>query len=352
MATIARANIGTGTQPLLSPYVPSDSALIRPSEDFTVRITTISKSVLDEYRDKMKAGQFGNNYFCLLSHFGIGSNGGNTMPSRSINLVELIDNVNDNILDLWGRNIRWIRDYKDKGADGESGSIYIGTSAFCQGIGPSPLQQIYDAFTQVSSVVGRFDPALVPYTTAANLALKGIIQIVNKLTDNPDEVVNARITLFPSTLGHPLPPGDAYLQRGSYVFFFENTSLENLHITDTGEVVASQGTNAIIPPYVVINIVDGIDAAPSSEALNRAVANDILNKYDKRFSLPTDLNSSSTFSSFAEGLQKIGDSYYFLSQIKRFEELRKKTNKTDTEIDRMNTIKSEIESMFPSLKIG
>jgi len=125
-----------------------------------------------------------------------------------------------------------------------------------------------------------------------------------------------------------------------------------LHLTPSGEVVQSGGSGISIPPYIVINIADGIIDAPSSEAITKAVAVDILEKYDSRFNYPSDEELAQGASTIFQGLQKIGESYYFMSRIKRFEELKSKANKSTGEIQRMNDLKQEIESTFESIKLA
>ena len=154
MARIARANPSNlNSQPLTSPYQPSQADLILPGEDFTVRFTTISKSILDVYGEKMQRGRFNNDHFVLMSHFGIGSNQGE-MPSNTINYVEECDRIQGNILSFWGETIRWIEDYRDLGTSGNAGRVYIGTSAYCQNLGGTPLQQLESTCRKVAGLVG------------------------------------------------------------------------------------------------------------------------------------------------------------------------------------------------------
>ena len=354
MATIAWAPIGSpdATVQLGSPYIRNDSHIIKPGEDFTVRLSTISKTVLDHYRDIMYAGKFGNDYFCLLSHFGIGSNGGEK-PSTSINFVARQDSLDSDVLSLWGENIRFIKDYRDRGSEGSAGRIYIGTSAFCQGIGHSSLDNIREAYNQVSSIAGRFAPWLTPYTTVGGLAIEGVSTILKKLRDHKSECVESALTLYPGSIDSPLPFGDAYLQRGSYIFFYEdlsNAEIAELFLTRSGQIVTKTDNMTIVPPYVVINIADGIIDAPS-EILSRAVAVDILEKYQQQYSL--DSNSSpASMNLLLEGLQKIGDSYYYISRINRYRELASKGDRrSQKEAARMDEIRSEIETRFSQIKM-
>ena len=354
MTTIAWAPIGSSdeTVQLSSPYIRHDSHLIKPGEDFTVRLTTISRSVLDQYRDLMYAGRYGNHFFCLLSQFGIGSNGGEK-PSTSINYVARQDSLSHDILSLWGENIRFIKDYRDQGSDGSAGRVFIGTSAFCQGIGSSSLDNIREAYNQVTSVVGRFAPWLAPYTTVGSLAVDGVSTILKKLRDNKSECVESNLSLYPGSIDRPLPFGDAYLQRGTYIFFYEDLStseVSELFLARTGQIVARSNSSTRIPPYVVINIVEGIIDAPS-EIISRAAAVDILEKYQKQYSLDPN-NGTSSMNVLLEGLQKIGDSYYYISQINRFRELTSKgDHRSERETARMNEIKAEIEARFSQIKL-
>ena len=315
MATVAWAPIGSSddTVQLSSPYIRHDSHLIKPGEDFTVRLTTISKSVLDRYRDRMCAGKYGNEYFCLLSQFGIGSNGGEK-PSTSINYVAKQDSLSHDVLSLWGENIRFIRDYRDRGSDGNTGKIYVGTSAFCQGIGRSSLEDIREAYNQVTSIVGRFAPWLTPYTTVGGLAVDGVSTILKKLRDNKSECIESALSLYPGSVDSPLPFGDAYLQRGSFIFFYEDLSsseVSELYLSRTGQIVSRSSNSTRVPPYVVINIVEGVIDGPS-EILSRAAAVDILEKYQKQYSLDSN-TAASSMNLLLEGLQKIGDSYYYIA---------------------------------------
>lgn len=300
----------------------------------------------------MCAGKYGNEYFCLLSQFGIGSNGGEK-PSTSINYVAKQDTLSHDVLSLWGENIRFIKDYRDRGSDGNTGRIYVGTSAFCQGIGRSSLENIREAYNQVSSIVGRFAPWLTPYTTVGGLAVDGVSTILKKLRDNKSECIESTLSLYPGSVDSPLPFGDAYLQRGSFIFFYEDLSdseVSDLFLSRSGQIVKRSGNAIIVPPYVVINIVDGIVDAPS-EILSRAAAVDILEKYQKQYSLDP-ASTASSMNLLLEGLQKIGDSYYYISRINRYRELvAKGDRRSEKETARMNEIKTEIEERFSQVKL-
>lgn len=353
MAHIARSQpTNASTNPLSSPYEASPADLILPGEDFTVRITTISKSILDDYGDVMqRGGRWHNDHFVLMSHFGIGSNQ-SEMPSTAINYVEACDQIGDNILSFWGENIRWIEDYRDGGSSSNAGRVYIGTSAFCQNLGPSPLQSIRNTFTEVAKLVGRFAPALAPYASTASSVLGGVVNLADKLRRNPGEVKTSQLSLYPATQGS-LPPGDAYLQRGSYVFFFENVDTSDLFLTPSGEVVARQGFSGRIPPYVVINIVGDLVDAPATELLDRSVALDLLEKYDTRFGLPRhggqeDMGSGTALQ---EGLQTIGKAYRLQAKLQRLTDLRDRPSLLPSEAARIQRLVQELQSAFPSLTL-
>lgn len=340
------------TQPLASPYEASPADLILPGEDFTVRITTISKSILDDYGAVMqRGGKWKNDHFVLMSHFGIGSNQGE-MPSTAINYVEACDRIEDNVLSFWGENIRWIEDYRDVGSSGNAGRVYIGTSAFCQNLGPSPLQSIRDTFTTVAKLVGRFAPALAPYASTASTALRGVVNLADKLRRNPGEVKTSQLSLYPATQG-ALPPGDAYLQRGSYVFFFEKVERSELFLSPSGEVVPRQGFSGRIPPYVVINIVGDLVDAPATEMLDRSVALDLLEKYDSRFGLPRhgDREDAGSGTALQEGLQTIGKAWRLQSKLQRLEDLRLRPSLRTSEEARIQRLVQELQQAFPSLTL-
>ncbi|MCS5699498.1 hypothetical protein NZK32_10655, partial [Cyanobium sp. FGCU-52] len=263
------------------------------------------------------------------------------------------DSLNHDILSLWGENIRFIKDYRDSGTDGSTGRIFIGTSAFCQGIGRSSLDNIREAYNQVSSIIGRFAPWLTPYTTVGSLAVDGVSTILKKLRDNKSECIESNLSLYPGSIDRPLPFGDAYLQRGSFLFFYEDLSdseVSELFLARTGQIVTRSNNSTRIPPYVVINIVEGVVDAPS-EIISRAAAVDILEKYQKQYSLDPNSGTSS-MNLLLEGLQKIGDSYYYISQINRYRELASKGDRrSERETARMNEIKTEIENRFAQIKL-
>jgi hypothetical protein len=356
MATIGWAPIGSPEQAvqLQSPYIANDSHLIRPSQDFTVRYTTISRSILSDYGDLMLRGRFGNDYFCVMSHFGIGS-GGENKSSLAMNHVTRESQVNSDILSFWGENIRFIQDYRDLGTNGNAGRIYIGTSCFCQSLGKSSIDNLREAHQQVSQIIGRFAPWLTPYTTVGSLAVDGVLSILKKIIDHKSECVESSLSLFPGSLPVPLPRGDAYLQLGSYVFLFdqmqEKINIEELFLTREGTVVKRANSPGKIPPYVVINIVDGIQDAPG-EVFSKAVAVDILEKYQARYSLNPQ-NSSSLMPLLLDSLQKIGDAYHYISRIDRYKELLAKGSKrSEKETARMSEIRKEIEAKFPQVKLS
>jgi len=356
MAKVGWAPIGSSDQAvqLQSPYIANDAHLIRPSQDFTIRYTTISHSILEDFGDLMKRGRFGNDYFCVLSNFGIGS-GAENKSSIAVNHVVREDEVRSDILDLWGINIKYIKDYRDLGTAGNAGRVYIGTSCFCQTLGKSDIQNLREAHGQVSAIIGRFAPWLTPYTRVGSLAFDGVLSILQKIINHKSECVESNLSLFPGSLAVPLPRGDAYLQLGSYVFFFDDllpiNEVQDFYLTREGLVVRRANNPGKIPPYVVINIIDGIQDAPE-EVLSKALAVDILEKYQARYGLDPK-NNSSSMPLLLEGLQKIGDSYYYINRIDRYRELLAKGNKrSEKETARMNDIKKEIEEKFPQIKLS
>lgn len=114
VAWIPPLSPGVSAAQLHSPYQPSEQHLIQASQDFTVRFTTISRSILDRYGEEMQARKHSNYHFCILSHFGIGSNGDNK-PSTAINHIMHVDDFTDDILSFWGENIHFIKDCRVSG---------------------------------------------------------------------------------------------------------------------------------------------------------------------------------------------------------------------------------------------
>ena len=341
------------SQPLKSPYDKHPAALVEPGQDFTVRLTTISKSILDKYGNRMFRGQYDNDYFALLTHFGIGHNG-DGKPSTSINHVAKENSVSKDILSLWAENIRFIKDYRAIGTDGDAGKVYIGTTAMCQSLGKSSVDNVLEASKQVVDLVGRFVPWLTPYTTVGKVAAEGVAYLLKKIINNHSQCITSQLSLYPATLDTPLPQGDAYLQQGSYVLFFEDVKpadISSLSLTREGELVATQRSGISVPPYTVINLVDGIVDGPS-EVFQKSVAVDVLEKYENRNDFISSSNSRSQSLSFlAEGLQKVGESYYYMRQIRRYHELYNNRHRSQKEDLRMASIKEEIESAYPTLKM-
>lgn len=344
---IARVNTGDDSQTLLSPYQMNEADIIKAGETFTLRLTTISKSVVDHYGEKMFRGRYGNEYFVVMSHFGIGSNN-QQGPSSTINFIESQKNIRGDVLSFWGENIRWIEDYRDSGQDGNAGRIFLRISAMFQTLGNSPLEEVRQGLINASDMVGRFSPALVPYSSVARLAIEGVSKIVGKLKAHPEQIVESTITLYPCSESQKLARGDAYLQRGSYIFFFEETPIKGLSLTESGRVIADETFKGNIPPYAVVNIVDGLYDSPSSALLDKAVALDILEKYDKNFGVLSGGASESSGSAFNEGLTKIGESYRMLAKIRRFNELQAKMILSEPEQSRLATLREELKSILSS----
>lgn len=354
MATVAwipPLSPGASAARLQSPYQPSEQHLIQASQDFTVRFTTISRSILDRYGEEMQVRKHNNYHFCILSHFGIGSNGDNK-PSTAINHIMHVDDFKNDILSFWGENIHFIKDYRVSGGDENTGRIYIGLSAFCQDLGGSSADSLRSAFVEATTLIGRFAPWLAPYTSVGSRVITGVANIVHKAAEKRAECKEASLTLYPGTTGAPLPAGDAYLQLGSYIFFFEQIAddlLAALSLTASGQVIAGGNATVDVPPYVVINLVDGIADAPLDVFTNSAAA-DILEKYQARYD-PGARSSNASMNLLAEGLGKIGESYYHTSRIKRYAELLAKPVRSDREAARLAEIKNDIQSVFPGLTL-
>lgn len=312
-------------QTLRSPFERDEGSLVRAAEDFTVRLTHISKSLFHNYKEQMQAdGRHHNDDFIVMTEFGIGSHGGGK-PSKSINLVESIDAITSDIMSFWGENIRWVEDYQDQGSGENTGRIYLSCSACCQNINGTRTS-LGDAASQVVGVVGRFVPALSPVAAA----VQGIKAIAEKFTHSrfQGEVKRSTITLYPGTTGIN-PHGDAYLHYGSYVLFFEDVDISQYQILPSGKVEAIAGSSAVPQlreaAYVVINIVPGLFDAPSQETLNNAVALDILEEFDDRYGLQSLSEAGKAQNpSVVNGLSRLGEAYRFKSKLTRYRELSQK----------------------------
>jgi hypothetical protein len=342
------ARVPIGQTNLVSPYVldQNKDAIIHPAEDFTVRITTISEQLYRKYKDNYKAGQFHNEHFILLSQTGLGNE---NKPNLRLHYVEEIDSINKDILDLWAENVRTIEDYRDQkdGEGGYAGRLYLSFSSFCQDLGGSSLNDIKSVADELINLTGLVVPTLAPYTSVASIALQGISNIIEKFVkaNFRSERKSAGINLYPYT-GNFLPAGDAYLQTGSQILFFEPTDISHLQLDPSGVVESSN--NQPVNPYIVVNITKGITLAP--DQLDIDVAQEILEKYqhDYGYPLPRDKQNND----YVDGLKQLGESYRWIKKVERYYQLKKKgENRTPEEISKMNQLRGEIQEKFPNLEL-
>jgi hypothetical protein len=342
------ARVPIGQINLVSPYEldQNKDVIIHPAEDFTVSITTISEQLYNKYKGNYKAGKHHNDYFILLSQTGLGNE---NKPNLRLHYVEEINSINKDILDLWAENVRTVEDYRDQKASegGYAGRLYLSFHSFCQDLGGSNLNDIQNVADELINLTGLVAPTLVPYTSVASIALQGISNIIEKFVkaNFKSERKSSGINLYPYT-DNFLPAGDAYLQTGSYIFFFEPTEIAHLQLDISGVVDSSN--NQPVNPYIVVNITKGITLAPDKLDIN--VAQEILEKYqhDYGYPLPKDRQNND----YVDGLKQLGESYRWIKKVERYYQLKKKgDNRTSEEISKMNQLQQEIEAKFPNLEL-
>ena len=347
---IARASSsGSGVRPLISPYVSEANDLIQPGEDFTVLLTHISRSLLQNYRGVMKAGEHGNHHFVVISQFGIGSNGGQ-MPSKTINHIQPVDSIKADIHSFWGEKIHWVEDYRDTGRDGQAGRVFIAVSAFCQNLGnDSAESSIRRVAARVVGAVGRFVPGVSSAFAVAGPAMVGLASIAKKMLEIQKEVKTSTITLYPGSRGELLP-GDAYLQRGSYVLFFEETEIDDYQLLPSGQVEPIAGRGAADPPaYVVVNIVNELIDASSSAMVDKSVALDILEAHYQRYGLAGVMDQAPGGGGLVDGLEKLGGAYRLKAHLVRFEELSARKDLLASEQQRLRTLRRQLSAHLEAL---
>lgn len=341
------ARVPIGQTNLISPYMldQNKDAIIRPAEDFTVRITTISEQLYKKYKDNYKADKYHNDYFILLSQTGLGNQ---NKPNLRLHYVENIKLINQDILNLWAENVRTIEDYRDQkdGEGGYAGRLYLSFHSFCQDLGGSHLNNIKSVVDELINLTGLVAPTLVPYTSVASIALQGINNIISKFVNFTSELKSTGINLYPYTAKGDLPPGDAYLQTGSYILFFEPTEIAHLQLAPNGVVESSN--NQPVNPYIVVNIIKGITLAPDKLDIN--VAQEILEKYQQDYGYP--LPKDKQNNDYVDGLKQLGESYRWTKKVERYYQLKKKgDNRTPEELSKMNQLQQEIEAKFPNLEL-
>ena len=226
--TIGRVPI-TEPGPLLDPFLKDDNALISAAEDFTISINTISHQLYSKYREEYKAGQWGNDYFAVMSQMGLGDIEKPIIKAHYLDHINNMDGRTHDLLTTWAENVAIVEDFQK---DEKTKRLYLSFSSFCQGLGDSKLDQVTGALQQVAREVGGTFPSLVPFTTVGTVALEGINNILKTILDDEfkSQVKTVDFAFYPGDQNRLPNIGEAPLQTGAYAFFFEEVELESLKI--------------------------------------------------------------------------------------------------------------------------
>ncbi len=341
MVTVARvaienedlANIPATGAELLDPYQLDTEAVIKAAEDFTVSINTISQSLYSKYKEYYKAGQFGNDHFILLSSVGLGKV---DKPTLKLHLAKRIQTIDSDIKDIWADNVEVVEDYA---SNGEKPKLFLAFHAFCQGLGGTRTDDLETSLTEILSLAGSIIPVLAPFTSIGRVVINGINNIFNKQLNIKVEVKDVEFALFPAEGMIASIPGEAPLQTGLYVFFFETTNFSSLKLKSDGTI------DRVDVPYIVLTIKRGITLAP--EQINTSVAAKVLDDFQINygFPLPSDRGSNTRF---FDALKEFGQSIRLGQQIARYFELKNKgTGKTSQEEKRFIQLREILEEAIP-----
>jgi hypothetical protein len=319
---------------------PDITEIIQPAEDFTVSINTISKELYSRYTEEYLAGgKYHNDYFIILSCIGIGNQ---SKPTTKLNFMEHIKDMNRDYTDIWAENVVMVDDY---GKDGGLQRIYISFHAFCQDLGNSPLDKMKAAGNQILGLTGSIFPTLMPFTSIGRAIATGVTNIFAKMSDHAGECKKVEFNLYPVTDRQEQIPGEAPLQEGCYIIFFEDAHMENLHLDSAGIVRSS--IDEPIPPYIVINIKKGKRLAPGSLDINAAT--EILSHHQENYNflLPAkDSKEGSSSTGFLGALQEFGRSYRIVDSINRYYQLKAKASRSAAEAVKFEELSQTLKSHF------
>lgn len=337
---VARVPI-SGGGPLISPHEQDDGAIIHPAEDFTVSITTISGQLYTKYKRHYLAGEHNNNYFVLLSKVGLGNI---EQPIAKVHFLEHIDRIDANIRDIWAENVETVEDYQ---AGGKAERLYLSFVSFCQNLGNSPLEDIRNSLQEISRLTGSIFPALAPYTALGGGVVEGINNILKKIIEPRlrGEIKDVTFNLYPASLDSAPANGDAPLQTGSYVLFFEDTDIDNLRLEKDGTV--SSSTNEEISPYIVVNIKRGVILSP--EQIEANLANEVLENFQEDYGYP--LPEKALSGKYFEALKEVGKSIRLAKYSARYFELKAKEEPlTSAESQRLKNLRDFLKDALPGFE--
>lgn len=319
--------------PLLDPYLKDNDALIEPAEDFTIAINYIPHQLYTNYKTHYKAGEFGNDYFAVMSQIGIGDA---EKPVLKAHHLSHIDEMTQDLETIWAENVAVVEDFlRNFSKNQESERIYLSFSSFCQGLGESSLGDVTGALQQVMRYVGAAFPSLVPYTTLGKVALEGVNNIVRTVLEPrfQPQVKPTTFSFYPTTRDESVPIGEAPLQTGAYAFFFEAVELDNLWMDNKGFVSSTRGE--AVSPYITVNIKKGIDLAPGQ--IEQNLATEVLETYDRLSNYP--LTAKKTTSHYFKGLEELGKTIRIATAVERYFDLRRKgTSLSKAEAERLKKL--------------
>jgi hypothetical protein len=323
---------------LQNPYNQDDSSIIREADDFTVSVTTISASLFFEYQDFYKANvpQYRNDYFVLTSNSGLGA----SRSTEKVHEIKLHTEMKDDIEYLENENIIVVEDYS---ANKHKEMLSIEFHAFCQGLGDTSGTEFQTAILKVSTFVGTKLLGLVPFVETAKIVAEGVNNLFSKRSNHEDEVKTARLNLYPATEKEAPAFGDAPLQTGAYVIFFESMDITGLRLDNQGVVLSESG--AKINPYVVVNIKNGVILLPDQQ--NTSAALEVLERFNAgpgEFAAKGEKPPEQYFAA----LNELGKSYRLVKQSQRYFELKQKGNsRTPEENAKFDTITKTLKAEFP-----
>lgn len=343
MVTIARVAIDDlsaakdGTA-LIDPYVLEQTAVIKAAEDFTVSINTVSQSLFEKYKKYYKAGEFGNDYFVLLSGVGLGKV---EKPTLKLHFVKRIQSIDADWKDIWADNVEVVEDY---GSEKKKPKLFLSFHAFCQSLGSTRANDLEQSLNEILSLTGSMIPVLTPFTSIGRVVTDGINNIFNKQLNIKGEVKEVEFALFPADGKKTAIPGEAPLQTGLYVLFFEKVDFANLKIKSDGTI------DNVDSPYIVLTLKREIVLAP--EQLDTTVAAKVLDDFQINHGYPLPRGREAN-TRFFDALGEFGRSIKLGQQTARYFELKGKgTSKTDEEEKRFTQLQQTLSKAISGFDAG